>query len=337
MIDFHSLDKCFIIAEAGVNHNGQLELAYQLVDAAVEAGVDCVKFQTYITENDTTQNCEKAAYQKEQDNEDNQYEMIKKLELSFDEFKKIKSYCESKNILFLSSPFDLDSVSFLESLDTPFWKIASSEVTNYPFLKKIALTHKPVVMSTGMCDIQEIDAALEVLQQFGTGDITLLHCNTEYPTPFSDVNLRSMEYLKERYQCVVGYSDHTLGIEIPVAAVALGASIIEKHFTLDNNMIGPDHKASLNPEELKEMVCAIRNTEVALGKKDKVVSQSEKKNKIAARKSIVANCNIVKGELLTEENIAAKRPGGGISPMEWENVIGNKANKDYKKDEMIVV
>lgn len=337
MINFHSSKKCFIIAEAGVNHNGRLDLAYQLVDAAVEAGVDCVKFQTYITENDTAEYCEKAEYQKKGGKTENQYEMIKKLELSFDEFKKIKSYCETKGILFLSSPFDLESVSFLESLDTPFWKIASSEVTNYPFLKKIAMTHKPIVMSTGMCNIDEIDASLEVLNKFGAGEITLLHCNTEYPTPFSDVNLKSMEYLKEKYRCAIGYSDHTLGIEISIAAVALGAAIIEKHFTLDTSMEGPDHKASLNPKQLKEMVQAIRNIELALGKKDKQVSISEERNKIAARKSIVANRAIKCGEILTEDNIAAKRPGGGISPMEWEKVIGTLAKKDFEKDEKIIL
>ncbi len=337
MSNFHSSKKCFIIAEAGVNHNGRLDLAYQLVDAAVEAGVDCVKFQTYITENDTVEYCEKAEYQKKGDKAENQFEMIKKLELSFDEFKKIKSYCETKGILFLSSPFDLVSVSFLESLDTPFWKIASSEVTNYPFLKKIAMTHKPIVMSTGMCSIDEIDAALEVLNEFGADEITLLHCNTEYPTPFSDVNLKAMEYLKEKYRCAVGYSDHTLGIEIPIAAVALGASIIEKHFTLDTSMEGPDHKVSLNPKQLKKMVQAIRNIELALGKKDKQVSISEERNKIAARKSIVANRAIKCGETLTEDNIAAKRPGGGISPMEWEKVIGTLAKKDFEKDEKIIL
>lgn len=335
MINFRSINRCFIIAEAGVNHNGKLDLAYKLVDAAVEAGVDCVKFQTYITENDTVRNCEKAAYQKEQDNEENQYDMIKKLELSFDEFKKIKSYCEKKNILFLSSPFDLESVSFLESMNTPFWKIASSEVTNYPLLKKIALTHRPVVMSTGMCDIKEIDDALEVLKKFGADDISLLHCNTEYPTPMKDVNLKSMLCLKEKYNVCVGYSDHTLGTEIPIAAVALGAKIIEKHFTLDNSMEGPDHKASLNPTELKLMVNKIRNIEIALGRYDKKPSSSELRNKIAARKSIFANCDIEKGEVFTELNIAAKRPGGGINPMRWNEIIGRIATRNYKEDEMI--
>lgn len=337
MIDFRFKNKCFIIAEAGVNHNGQLDMAYKLIDVAIDAGADCVKFQTFITENDTSRNCEKAEYQKNDGDSESQYEMVKKLELSFDSFRKLKEYCDSRKILFLSSPFDLESANFLNQLNPPFWKLASSEVTNFPLLKMLAETHRPIVMSTGMCDVSEIDDALSVLKRFKSGEVTLLHCNTEYPTPFEDVNLRAMEFLRDHYQCNVGYSDHTLGIEVPIAAAILGASIIEKHFTLDNNLEGPDHKASLNPEELKNMIGGIRNVEKSLGDKMKKPSQSELKNKIAARKSIVANCSIKKGCIFNENNLATKRPGGGISPMEWEKVIGSLAVKDFEKDEMIIL
>lgn len=330
------MSKVFIIAEAGVNHNGNIELAYQLIDAAIEAGVDCVKFQTYVTENDTAKSCAKADYQNNDDDE-NQYQMLKKLELSFDDFVELKEYCKDKDIIFLSSPFDLDSIEFLESLEPMFWKVASSELTNYPFLRKIAKTHRDVVMSTGMASIEEIQDALAVLRKFGAGKITLLHCNTEYPTPFGDVNLSAMNDLKDRFQVEVGYSDHTLGIEVPIAAVAMGATIIEKHFTLDKNMEGPDHKASLNPCELKAMTDAIRNIELSIGDGIKHITDSEAKNRIAARKSIVANCSIKKGETFTEENLAAKRPGGGISPMRWEEVLGKTADRDYKEDEMIIL
>mgnify|MGYP003433983148 CR=1 FL=1 len=330
------MSKVFIIAEAGVNHNGNIELAYQLVDAAVSAGVDCVKFQTYITENDTAKNCKKAEYQNSDDDE-NQYEMLKKLELSFKDFRNLKKYCEEKGIIFLSSPFDLDSIDFLETLDPIFWKVASSELTNYPFLRKVAQTHRDVVVSTGMASLEEIEMSLNVLKKFGAGKITLLHCNTEYPTPFKDVNLSAMDDLRRIFGGDVGYSDHTLGIEVSIAAVAMGATMIEKHFTLDKNMEGPDHKASLNPVELKDMVTAIRNIELSIGDGKKKITESESKNRIAARKSIVANCAIKKGEIYTEQNLAAKRPGGGISPMQWENVIGKVANRDYEEDEMIVL
>lgn len=330
------MSKVFIIAEAGVNHNGDIKLAYQLIDAAIEAGVDCVKFQTYVTENDTAKSCAKADYQNSDDGE-NQYEMLKKLELSFDDFVKLKAYCEDKDIIFLSSPFDLDSIDFLETLNPVFWKVASSELTNYPFLRKIAKTHRDVVMSTGMASIEEIEEALEVLRRFGAGKITLLHCNTEYPTPYIDVNLSAMNDLRERYDVEVGYSDHTLGIEVPIAAVAMGATMIEKHFTLDKNMEGPDHKASLDVAELKNMVDSIRKIELAIGNGKKHITESEAKNRIAARKSIVANCQIKAGEVFTEENLAAKRPGGGISPMLWEDVIGKTADRDYEEDEMIVL
>ncbi len=335
MIESKKKKSVFIIAEAGVNHNGDINLAYQLIDAAKAAGADCVKFQTYITENDTAKNCEKAEYQKTNNEEENQYDLIKKLELSFSEFVKLKEYCEKKEIIFLSSPFDLESVKFLETLDPIFWKVASSEITNYPFLRAIAKTHRKIVMSTGMCDEKEIEDALKVLKEYGAGEVILLHCNTEYPTPMEDVNLREMLSLKEEFQCKVGYSDHTLGIQIPIAAVALGAEIIEKHFTLDHNLEGPDHKASLEPEELKQMVHSIRMVESALGDGQIIPSTSEKKNRVAARKSVVANRDIKAGEVFTEENIAAKRPGGGISPMKWKDVLGKVAKRDFIEDEKI--
>ena len=276
----------FIIAEAGVNHNGSLELAYKLVDAAKEANADCVKFQTYITENDTAVNCEKAEYQKTEQQE-SQYELLKKLELSFDDFRKIQEYCKKKGIMFLSTPFDIESLKFLEEIHMPIWKIASSEVENFQLLREMAKTHKPIILSTGMCTIEEISNAVDVLKKYGAGEIRILHCNTQYPTPMEDVNLKAMYELKSMFQCDIGYSDHTQGIEVPIAAVAMGATIIEKHFTLDRNMEGPDHVASLNPLELKEMVQAIRNIEKAIGTGKKVPSNSEKENRIAARKSIL--------------------------------------------------
>lgn len=327
----------FIIAEAGVNHNGSLETAKRLVDAAVQAGADCVKFQTYITEEDTSVFAAQADYQKQNTGEggQSQYEMLKKLELGYEEFRELKRYCGEKGILFLSSPFELRSVAFLEEIGIPFWKIASSEVTNYPFLKKIAQTGKPIVMSTGMCTLQEIRQAVDVLESCGEREIVLLQCNTEYPTPMQDVNLRAMQGLQKEFGYPVGYSDHTQGIEIPIAAAALGAVIIEKHFTLDRRMEGPDHIASLEPKELETMVHAIRNVETALGSPAKEISESERKNRTAARKSIVAARDIRRGEILTEENIAAKRPGGGISPMRWEELLGQRAVRDFIRDEMI--
>ncbi len=324
----------FIIAEAGVNHNGSLELAYKLVDAAKEADADCVKFQTYITENDTAVNCEKAEYQKTEQQE-SQYELLKKLELSFDDFRKIQEYCKKKGIMFLSTPFDIESLKFLEEIHMPIWKIASSEVENFQLLREMAKTHKPIILSTGMCTIEEISNAVDVLKKYGAGEIKILHCNTQYPTPMEDVNLKAMYELKSMFQCDIGYSDHTQGIEVPIAAVAMGATILEKHFTLDRNMEGPDHVASLNPLELKEMVQAIRNIEKAIGTGKKVPSNSEKGNRIAARKSIFARCEIKKGQKFTEENIIAKRPGGGVNPMRWEEVIGTCAVRNFKRDEMI--
>ena len=332
------MEKVYIIAEAGDNHNGDFNTALKLVDVAKRAGADCVKFQTFVTEEIISKYAEMAEYQnKNTGKEESQFEMVKRLELSFDEFRKIKEYCDRVGIQFLSTPFDLKSVDFLNELGVPFFKIPSGEITNYPYLIKIAHTGKPVVMSTGMCEPDEILAAINVLEKNGSGEITLLHCNTEYPTPLKDVNLYAMRTMKKMFGKKVGYSDHTKGIEVPVAAVALGACVIEKHFTLDKNMPGPDHKASLEPDELGRMVKNIRNIEIALGDGVKRVSESERKNIAIARKSIVARRNIQEGEILTEENLAVKRPGTGINPMQWMEVLGTRAVRDFKEDELIEI
>lgn len=332
------MEKVYIIAEAGDNHNGDFNTALKLVDVAKRAGADCVKFQTFVTEEIISKYAEIAEYQKKNTGkEESQFEMVKRLELSFDEFRKIKEYCDRVGIQFLSTPFDLKSVDFLNELGVPFFKIPSGEITNYPYLIKIAHTGKPVVMSTGMCEPDEILAAINVLEKNGSGEITLLHCNTEYPTPLKDVNLYAMRTMKKMFGKKVGYSDHTKGIEVPVAAVALGACVIEKHFTLDKNMPGPDHKASLEPDELGRMVKNIRNIEIALGDGVKRVSESERKNIAIARKSIVARRNIQEGEILTEENLAVKRPGTGINPMQWMEVLGTRAVRDFKEDELIEI
>lgn len=332
----NDMKRTFIIAEAGVNHNGKVDLALQLVDKAVEAGADCVKFQTFITENEMVRDAEKAEYQKDSTGDtETEFEMVKKLELSFEEFRQIKAYCEQKNILFLSTPFDLDSIDFLESLDIFCWKIPSGEITNLPYLKRIAETKRDIIMSTGMCELDEIRQAVRILKENGAGKITLLHCNTEYPTPYEDVNLQAMDTLHKEFQLEIGYSDHTPGIEVPIAAVARGAAVIEKHFTLDRNMEGPDHKASLEPHELKKMIISIRNIEKALGDGEKKPSNSERKNISVARKSIVAKKAIRKGEQFTEENLAVKRPGTGINPMRWNEIVGLYAKKDYVEDEQI--
>ena len=326
----------FIIAEAGPNHNGDFDTALRLVDAAKRAGVDCVKFQTFVSEELISKRAEKAEYQKKTTGADeSQYEMLKKLELSFDQFRELKKYCDETGIMFLSTPFDIPSVRFLQELDIAFWKIPSGEITNYPYLVEIAKTHKDVVMSTGMSEMEEIAAAIKVLRENGAGRISLLHCNTEYPTPFEDVNLRAMDTLRDAFGVPVGYSDHSLGISVPIAAAARGAQIIEKHFTLDRNMEGPDHKASLELNEFKSMVSAIRNIEKALGTGSKVASPSEIENKDIARKSIVASRMIKKGEVFSKENITTKRPGSGISPMKWYNVIGTVAKRDFQEDELI--
>lgn len=325
----------YIIAEAGVNHNGRFDLACKLVDAAKAAGVDCIKFQTFKSKNLVSRNAQKADYQKTTTGDGSQVDMLKKLELSYDEFLKLKAYCDQSGICFLSTPFDFDSIDFLNSIEMPFWKIPSGEITNYPYLVALAKTGKPVVMSTGICNLKDIEAAIKVLRENGTKEIKLLHCNTEYPTPFEDVNLRAMQTMRETFDLEVGYSDHTNGIEVPVAAVALGAMVIEKHFTLDRNMEGPDHKASLEPDELTAMVSSIRHIEQALGSGDKTPSPSEKKNMAVARKSIVAKRTIKAGEEFTEENITVKRPGSGISPMRWLEVLGTKAARDFEEDELI--
>lgn len=325
----------YIIAEAGVNHNGSFELACKLADAAKAAGVDCIKFQTFKSQNLVSNDAQKAEYQKETTGSGSQVDMLKKLELSYDEFIALKDYCDRISLTFLSTPFDFDSIDFLDSIDMPFWKIPSGEVTNLPYLLALAKTGKPVVMSTGMCDMAEIEAAIQVLKENGIKEIKLLHCNTEYPTPFEDVNLKAMQTMRDAFGLEVGYSDHTKGIEVPIAAVALGATVIEKHFTLDRNMEGPDHKASLEPNELATMVSSIRHIEQALGSGDKTPSPSEKKNISVARKSIVAKRDIKIGEELTVDNITVKRPGTGISPMRWLEALGTKAIRDFSEDELI--
>lgn len=328
----------FIIAEAGVNHNGSIDLAKKMIDAAKEAGADAVKFQTFKAEDGVSRFAPKANYQKETTNaQESQLEMVKKLELSYEQFEELEVYCKEKGILFLSTPFDLASIDFLARLDLPLWKVPSGEITNVPYLIRIAKTGKPVIMSTGMCTIEEISFAVNLLKENGAGEISLLHCNTEYPTSYEDVNLRAMDALKKYFMCPVGYSDHTLGIEVPVAAVTLGATIIEKHFTLDKRMEGPDHRASLEPAELEKMVSAIRNVEKAMGSGGKRPSESELKNRQIARKSIVAKKNIQAGEAFSEENITTKRPGTGISAIRWFDVIGQAAKKDFTEDELIEI
>ncbi|MCL5030121.1 MAG: N-acetylneuraminate synthase [Bacteroidetes bacterium] len=330
--------KTFIIAEAGVNHNGSIELAFKLIDTAKEAGADAVKFQSFKAASLVSKKAEKAEYQKRTtDSNESQYEMIKRLELSYDDHIKLIEYCKSKNIIFLSSPFDLDSIDLLNNLGLDTFKIPSGEIINLPYLKKIGTLNKNAILSTGMADLGEIEDALDILIESGTKkeNITVLHCNTEYPTPFEDVNLKAMLTIKNAFDVKVGYSDHTLGIEVPIAAVALGAGVIEKHFTLDKKMEGPDHKASLEPNELKLMVEAIRNIEEALGNGIKKPPKSEIININIVRKSIVAKKTIRKGEILTEENLTVKRPGNGISPMRWDEIIGTSAGKDYTEDEII--
>lgn len=331
------MSKIFVIAEAGVNHNGSPEIARRMIDAAAAAGVDAVKFQTFKADSLVRKDAKKAAYQQNNaaDKSESQYEMLRKLELTEALHRELIDYCKTKEIMFLSTPFDIDSIGMLVDCGIPVMKVPSGEITNYPYLREIARTGKPVIMSTGMCELQEVKAAVQVLKESGSSEITLLHCNTEYPTPMQDVNLRAMCTLREELGLPVGYSDHTRGIEVPVAAAAMGAVVIEKHFTLDRNMEGPDHKASLEPEELCAMVQAIRNIETALGDGVKRPSASEMKNRDVARKSIVAKTNIRKGDVFTEENLTAKRPGNGISPMQWNHVIGLTADRDYEQDEMI--
>jgi N,N'-diacetyllegionaminate synthase len=333
------MNKVLIIAEAGVNHNGSVNIAKNLIDAAVYAGADIIKFQTFKAEEMVSRDAKQAEYQKKNigDGNDSQFDMLKKLELSEQDHEELIIYCKQKGIRFWSTAFDFESLDYLYSLHLGLWKIPSGEITNYPFIRKIASYGEPVIMSTGMCVKSDIQNAVDVLNKYGVSkeQITILHCNTQYPTPYQDVNLKAMETIKESFGTKVGYSDHTQGIEIPIAAVALGATVIEKHFTIDRNLPGPDHKASLEPSQLKAMVCAIRNIEQALGDGIKRISDSERDNIVVARKSIVAACPIKRGELLTEENLTVKRPGIGISPMRWTEVIGTTAFKDYQEDDLI--
>lgn len=332
------MKKVFIIAEAGVNHNGSSDIAKELIDAAVKAGADAVKFQTFKAANLVSKTAQKADYQKQTtDVEESQFEMIQKLELDVDTHKELISYCKHKNILFLSTPFDHESIELLHKLGLEVFKIPSGEITNLPYLRHIGSLNKRVILSTGMANLGEIEAAINVIMQAGSDrkNITILHANTEYPTPMEDVNLKAMVTIGNAFNTNYGYSDHTLGIEVPIAAVALGACIIEKHFTLDKNMPGPDHKASLEPHELISMIQAIRNIEQALGSTVKKPSPSEAKNKSIARKSLVAKTSIKEGEFFTEENLTIKRPGTGISPMRWDEVIGTKAVNNYQEDDLI--
>ena len=377
-----AIDRVLIIAEAGVNHNGSIEIAKQMVDKAVDAGVDIIKFQTFKSEKLVSKAARQAEYQQRNIGKqgEGQLEMLKKLELSQQDHEELIAYCNKKGIRFFSTAFDMESIDYLHSLNMGLWKIPSGEITNYPYLRKIASYGEPIILSTGMCELSDIKAAVNVINEFWptansqqptansqqptansqqptakcqmptansqlltansqqpTADITILHCNTEYPTPYQDVNLKAMLEIAETFKVKFGYSDHTQGIEVPIAAVALGATVIEKHFTLDRNLEGPDHKASLEPDELKAMVSAIRNIEQALGSGHKTISESERKNIEIARKSIVAACPIKAGELLTEENLTVKRPGSGISPMRWNEVVGTFAVKDFEEEEPIVL
>lgn len=330
----------FIIAEAGVNHNGDLGLAKQLIDVAVEAGADAVKFQTFQADKLVTKEAQKADYQKQTTAADeSQYEMIKKLELDQNAHREIIAYCNFKEIMFLSTPFDLESVGMLNDFGMPIFKIPSGEITNLPYLRCIGNLGKDVILSTGMADLGEIEDALDVLLQAGVSreKITVLHATTDYPCRIDEVNLRAMQTIRAAFDIKVGYSDHTLGIAVPIAAVGMGASVIEKHFTLDRTMRGPDHKASLEPDELKAMVLAIRNVDQAMGHGIKKPTSSELPNIMAARKSIVAACDIRKGDVLTEANLTTKRPGCGLDPMRWDELIGKKALRDYQEDQLITL
>ena len=329
----------FIIAEAGVNHNGSIKIAKKLIDVAVNSGANAVKFQTFKASSLVSKNAKKAQYQKENMNtvDDSQYSMLKKLELDAESHKELMTYCDSKNIIFLSSPFDHSSIELLNALGLQIFKIPSGEITNLPYLRHVGALNKEVILSTGMANLGEIENALDILKNSGTlqENITVLHANTMYPTPLEDVNLKAMVTIGRAFDVAYGYSDHTLGIEVPIGAVAMGARVIEKHFTLDKNMTGPDHKASLEPHELDAMVESIRNIELALGSSIKKPSSSEKPNMDIGRKSIIAKCNIKKGEIFSEDNLSIKRPGNGISPMRWHEIIGTQSSKNYNEDEII--
>ncbi|WP_022766609.1 N-acetylneuraminate synthase [Butyrivibrio sp. XPD2006] len=330
------MNTTLIIAEAGVNHNGDLEIAKELVRTAKVCGADIVKFQTAKLSSLVTKTAEMAEYQKENIGKTtSQKEMLSKLLLPYEAFVELAAYCKEVGIQFLSTPFDIESIDFLHSLGCGVWKVPSGEITNYPYLVAIAKLHQPVVLSTGMSNLQEVADALRVLRDNGSGEVTLLHCTTQYPTPYEDVNLNAMLTLQNSFGCPVGYSDHTSGIEVPIAAVAMGAKVIEKHFTLDRTMEGPDHKASLEPKELGAMIEAIRHIEVALGDGVKRPVEAELANQKVARKSIVAACDIKEGEVLTEKNLTTKRPGTGINPMHWTEVIGTKAIRNFGEDELI--
>lgn len=330
------MGRIFIIAEAGINHNGDLETAKKLALEAKKAGADAVKYQTFKTSQLVSKFTVKAEYQKMgNDDQESQYDMIRRLELSYQEFSELQKYCTDIGIMFLSTPFDNESVDFLDSIGMPIYKIPSGEVTNLPYLIKIAQKNKPVLMSTGMCNEGEIRNACRVLNENGCNDITLLHCSSQYPLVYEDVNLLAMIGMRERLKIDTGYSDHTMGIEVSIAAAALGAKVIEKHFTLSRSLQGPDHSASLEPEELGKLVRSIRNVEISLGSKDKKVTPEELKNRDVVRKSIVAAKPIKTGDLLTEANLTIKRPGTGISPEKWDEVIGKISSRDYQEDELI--
>lgn len=331
------MGKILIIAEAGVNHNGDIDMAKEMIRVAKDAGADIVKFQTSNLDSLVAKSAKMAEYQKENTGQDiPQKEMLKKITLPFEDFVVLKDYCDEVGIRFLSTPFCLDSVRFLDGLQD-LWKIPSGEITNYPYLVMIAHTHKPIILSTGMSTMDEVRAAVKLLRDEGSGEITLLHCTTDYPTRDEDVNLKAMQTLARELECPVGYSDHTRGIDISIAAVGMGAVVIEKHFTLDRSLPGPDHKASLEPDELRELVKGIRRVEVALGTGEKKPAEGEKKNKAIARKSIVAKTDIRKGDILTEENITTKRPGDGVSAMLWPQVLGTAAIRDFNEDELIEI
>lgn len=326
----------FIIAEAGVNHNGDIRLAKKLIDSARESGADAVKFQTFVPENVISIFAEKAPYQKASTGSaETQLEMVKKLRLTFDQFIELNEYSKEKGIMFLSTPFDIDSLDFLETIDMPMIKVPSGEIVNLPLLLSVAALQKPVILSTGMSTLEEVRFARNVLLDNGAERVSLLHCNTEYPTPYKDANLLAMLTLRREFGGEVGYSDHTLGIEVSIAAAAMGADIIEKHFTLDKTFDGPDHSCSLEPDELKAMIEAIRHIEQALGDKTKNPTESEMKNIHIARKSIVAGRDIMAGEKFSKSNLAVKRPGNGISPTMWFEVIGKTAKRDFKYDQPI--
>lgn len=329
-----------IIAEAGVNHNGNLELARKMVRVARECGADYVKFQTAVPELVISTIAPKAEYQKETTgNEQSQLEMCKAIHLPLCDYAGLAQMCRDEGIGFMSTPFDLVSIDCLEPLGMDYWKIPSGEITNLPYLRKIGALHQHIIMSTGMATLDEVEAAVRVLEQAGTPrrDITLLHCTTQYPTPYDAVNLRAMDALRTLGCGAVGYSDHTVGIEVSVAAAAMGATVIEKHFTLDKNLPGPDHRASLDPAELRDLVRSVRHLELAMGNGEKVVAEAERPNIAVARKSIVAARDIRTGEVLTEENITVKRPGNGLSPMLWDSVTGTRAVRDFRADELITV